>query len=296
VAHPGEQVFRPEMTVRQAVALAGGPGWPRTSEGYRRDYSAVRSEIDIARLEQAKTVARIARLGAQLSGRAEMPALDLAEFKLPREQADLLLKQEAQVLTTTMADYQREGAFLKASVAQTADRITVVEKQKTQEEDGSRADSVELQRMIDLLSRGQEINPRVTEARRALLLSSTRALQVNVELLELKRQKAEAERNIQRLEDGRRVTWLKELQDATQARETAAIKVRALEAEIVNAGKPQRGDIASQAPSVGVEVVRRVAGQISRSNVDNDFELMPGDTIEVTIAINNQTAERAAVP
>src|SRR5205823_3166206 len=102
-----------------------------------------------------------------------------------------------------------------------------------------RADSAELQRMINLLSRGQEISPRVTDARRALLLSSTRALQVNVELLELKRQKAEGERNLQRLVDGHRGTWFKELQEATEARELAAIRLRALEIELSEAARPQ---------------------------------------------------------
>ena len=109
-------------------------------------------------------------------------------------------------------------------MTQAADRIAVVEKQRQQEEEGSRADTVELQRMVDLLSRGQEISPRVTEARRALLLSSTRALQVNVELLELKRQQSESARNVQHFEDDRRIALLNELQDAAAATTVASVK------------------------------------------------------------------------
>ena len=100
-----------------------------------------------------------------------------------------------------------------------------VEKQQEEEEQGSRADTVELRRLVDLLSKETGTNPRITDARRALLLSSTRALQVNAELLELKRQKAESARAVQRFEDEQRVSLLKELQDAASAKAVSRIKI-----------------------------------------------------------------------
>ena len=66
-----------------------------------------------------------------------------------------------------MADYQRERDFLKSTVDQADEKIAVVEKQQAEEEQGSRADTLELKRLVELLSKGQETNPRVTDARRA---------------------------------------------------------------------------------------------------------------------------------
>jgi polysaccharide export outer membrane protein len=251
----------------------------------------VKSEYDIARLDMARAMARIARLEAQLAGKSDMPPVDLTALGLPKARIAQMLREEADILATTLTDYQRERDFLKTSVAQASDRITVVEKQQTQEEEGSRADSVELQRMIELLSKGQEINPRVVDARRALLLSSTRALQVNVQLLELKRQKAEGERSLQRLEDERRIAWLDQMQEATAARTTAAVKVHALEGEFGAAAKSQTGDPFVDLAKIDIEVFRQQGVHSVRSTVDDDFELAPGDTIEVTVTATDQAAQ-----
>jgi hypothetical protein len=60
-------------------------------------------------------------------------------------------------------------------------------------------------------------------------LNSSRS---SVELLELYRQKAESVRALQRLEDDRRVTLLKELQDAATAQAASRIKIEALESDL----------------------------------------------------------------
>jgi polysaccharide export outer membrane protein len=223
-----------------------------------------------------------------------LPPVDLSKFELPKERTAQIWDDESRLLEATLADYKREQDFLTAAVAQTADRITVVDKQLTQEEQGSKADSAELQRMITLLSKGQEINPRVTDARRALLLSSTRALQVNVELLDLKRQEAEGQRNIQRLKDGRRVTWLKELEEATAARTAAEIKVAALGAELDDSSKARLTDPLDEPGRITIAVVRQTGARTDKLSVNNDFELMPGDTIELTTSAPNQDARRGA--
>ena len=188
-----------------------------------------------------------------------------------------------------MADYQRERDFLKSSVDQADERIAVVEKQQAEEEQGSRADTLELKRLVELLSKGQETNPRVTDARRALLLSSTRALQVNVEMLELKRQKSDSVRKVQHFEDDRRISLLKELEDATSAKTIAQIKIQALESEL-RSGAPGPSGIEDSTPRT-IEVVRQGTGDRSKLLVDEDFVLMPGDVIDVTLQAPERSAE-----
>jgi polysaccharide export outer membrane protein len=284
VAKPGEQTFRPQMTVRQAVVLAGGAETPQTrlSRSYR-DPAAVKSDYELALIDLARATARTARLVAELNGQTELNDLDLSSSGLPKERELEIKNSEVDILHARMADYQRERDFLKTAVSQASDQIAVVEKQQVEEEEGSRADTVELQRMVELRSLGQEINPRVTDARRALLLSSTRALQVNVQLLELKRQQAESARNVQHFEDDRRITLLKELQDATAAKTMAQVKSRALEVELNEPSRASSLDPLSERLRQTVQVVRRTGTVSTKSNVDDDFVLMPGDVIEVTI-------------
>jgi polysaccharide export outer membrane protein len=57
-------------------------------------------------------------------------------------------------------------------------------------------------------------SPRVTDARRAVLLSSTRTLQTAAQLMQLNRQQDETVRRLEQLDDERRIKFPGELQDS----------------------------------------------------------------------------------
>lgn len=145
--------------------------------------------------------------------------------------------------------------------------------------------------MVELLSKGQETNPRITDARRALLMSSTRALQVNVELLELNRQRAESARAVQRFEDDRRVALLKELQDATSAKAAARVKTETLGPELGLLMEPTGADGDEANMQRTIEVVRQDRAASSKLVVDDDFVLMPGDVITVSLRPSLKSAD-----
>jgi polysaccharide biosynthesis/export protein len=286
VAKPGEQTFLPGMTIRQTLALAGGID---IGARFMRDPIVLRSDYGLALADFVTATAKIARITAELNVRAELAPLDFSDASLPSERLAEIEKSESALLEARMGEYERERDFLKSSLDQSDERISVVQKQQTEEEEGTRADTAELKRLVDLLSRGQEINPRVTEARRALLLSSTRALQVNVELLDLKRQKSESARRIQQFEDERRVALLKELEDATSARAAAQIKLEALGTELKMARTPLPAQLQGDAPR-RIEVVRQGGKGQTRFLVDEDFALAPGDVIDVALGAPEQSS------
>jgi polysaccharide export outer membrane protein len=280
VVKPGEQTFLPKMTVRQALALAGGTDVNARFGRPMRDPAALKVDFELAWVTFASATARIARVAAELNGASDLGKLDFANWPLSKERLAEIEKSESAILQARMADYHRERDFLKSTVDQADDRIAVVEKQQAEEEQGSRADTLELKRLVELLSKGQETNPRVTDARRALLLSSTRALQVNVELLELQRQKSDSARQAQHFEDDRRIGLLKELENATTDKTMAQIKIRALESE--RSGAPSPIGMEDETPRT-IEVVRQGTGNRSKFLVDEDYVLMPGDVIRVIL-------------
>jgi polysaccharide export outer membrane protein len=289
VVKPGEQTFLPKMTVRQALALAGGTDINARFGRPTRDLPTLKVDFELTWVDFASATARIARIAGELSGTSGLGKLDFPNGPLPKERLAEIEKSESAIFQARMADYQRERDFLKSSVDQADERIAVVEKQQAEEEQGSRADTLELKRLVELLSKGQETNPRVTDARRALLLSSTRALQVNVEMLELKRQKSDSVRKVQHFEDDRRISLLKELEDATSAKTIALIKIQALESEL-RSGAPGPSGIEDSTPRT-IEVVRQGTGDRSKLLVDEDFVLMPGDVIDVTLQAPERSAE-----
>jgi Flp pilus assembly CpaE family ATPase len=133
---------------------------------------------------------------------------------VPKERVAEIQKSQHAILEARMSDFQRERDFLKATADQADERISVVEKLRTEEEEGSRADTVELRRLLDLL-----------------------ALQIKIPALELA------------LRSPFGASILRGIEEDTQQR---------------------------------IEVVRQSNGDPSKSIVDDDFVLMPGDVIDVS--------------
>ena len=70
VSKPGELAYRPEMTVRQAISLAGGIDIVASRATNSAAEAAVaRGEYESACLELAKAEARAARIGSELKGK-----------------------------------------------------------------------------------------------------------------------------------------------------------------------------------------------------------------------------------
>ena len=292
VAKSGEQAFLPAMTVRQALALAGGVEPPQARfPKWSRDLFSLRSEYELAVNEYVQAVAISARVSAELKGEKELGKPNPLDAQIGRERLSEIWQSEADTLRVRNDAYVRERDFLAEAVVQADARIAVVQKQQAEEEEGARADTLDLQRLVELLSKGQETNPRITDARRALLMSSTRALQVNVELLELNRQRAESARAVQRFEDDRRVALLKELQDATSAKAAARVKTETLGPELGLLMEPTGADGDEANMQRTIEVVRQDRAASSKLVVDDDFVLMPGDVITVSLRPSLKSAD-----
>ncbi|GLS21985.1 exopolysaccharide biosynthesis protein [Labrys miyagiensis] len=282
VAKQGQQTFLPAMTVRQALALAGGFDFQGREQGTVKDLPTLRIDYELALSDIASATVQTARLNAELNGRTEFGPIDFSDTPLSRDRLTEIQKSEAAILQAQMDDYQRQHDFFNSAMGQADERISVVAQQKNEEEAGNSADTTELHRLLDLLSKGQETSLRVTEARRALLLSSTRTLQANVELLELKRQKSDLARQAQHFEDQRRIDLLKALQEAAAAQAAAKIKAQKLALELNSSRRlDSLLDLAANVEH-NIEVVRQEGGQAALT-VDEDFVLMPGDVINVTL-------------
>ena len=64
----------------------------------------------------------------------------------------------------------------------------MLSEQQKKDEEGLQSDLEDLQKTTELFGKGSLISPRVTDARRAVLLSSTRKLQTSAQLLQVKKQ------------------------------------------------------------------------------------------------------------
>jgi polysaccharide export outer membrane protein len=283
VAKPGEYTYRPFMTIRQALAVAGGldPMRVRLNNPYfeaadlRADYAS--SWVELAREE-----ARVARTRVEVGYEKVIDRGPLIKMPVPKATLTRIADLESAQLKTRDEDHDRQKEFLRRSIEKGKEQIRVLTEQQEKERQGALADTEELQRTLELYGKGALPSPRVTDARRAVLLSATRNLQTATQLMQLSRQQDELLRQMEKLDDQRKIEALKEMQDATVRAAALRAKLQGI-AEKMQYASFRSDRINGKDLRPVLAVVRKDNGQSRRLSVDENFVLAPGDVIEVTL-------------
>jgi polysaccharide export outer membrane protein len=293
VLTPGQQVYRTSMTVRQAVAVAGGFSLLRS-----RVQLPGTDPVDLVRDYQSfstdyiKEYFHVVRTNAELRGEETFDQSPPREISLPASAIDPIVQAEAQSLKIALTDYRNERSFLEDAVKQSDSQLVTLKKQQEAEEKGVQADEEELDRVIKLFGAGSLPSPRVAESRRALLLSSTRRLQTTVELMRLQRQREDFLRQIDRLASQRTVTLLRELKDSSARMADLRVRMQAVSQKLQPIGGAGAVPIGTSDLRPEVTVVRKVGQQWDRIAASVDFDVEPGDVVDIALrpsAVGNPT-------
>ncbi|SDP25311.1 polysaccharide biosynthesis/export family protein [Afipia sp. GAS231] len=284
VLTPGQQVYRASVTVRQAVAVAGGFSLlrSRAQAGAIDPADLVRDYQSFA-TEYVKEYFHVVRTNAELRGDDKFDQTAPSEISLPASAIDPILQSEAQSLKTAQVDFRKERSFLEDAVKQSDAQLVTLKKQQDAEEKGVQADEEELDRVVKLFSSGSLTSPRVTESRRALLLSSTRRLQTTVELMRSQRQREDFLRQIERLASQRTLNLLRELKDSNVHMADLRVKMKALSQKLQPLGGAGVVPIETSDLRPEVTIVRKIGQQWERIAASVDFDVEPGDVVDVAL-------------
>ena len=159
----------------------------------------------------------------------------------------------------------------------------MLSEQRKNEEDGFQSDLAELQKASDLYGRGSLTSPRVTDARRAVLLSSTRKLQTSALLLQVKRQQDELTRKLVRLDDQRRLDLLRELQDTSVKLNQIREKLQSVGEKLQYTAMVRSQLVRGAGNKVEISIIRKGEKGLERIIASEDSELRPGDAVEVSL-------------
>lgn len=280
VSRPGEIQFRAGMTVRRAIAMTGGlAGGGAPAQDQTALAATINADYGASVAQYIAAAANLARLTAELSGSTTIASGEPKPIGLP-EQAVAQIAQTAQAqLDAQVAFNASEKDYIQASIQQNGQRIAVLREQQRQEQEGVEADTAEFSRIQQLASQ-QAVQPaRVTDARRQLLMSSTRALGTKVELAAIEIRQADLIRSLQRFDEQRRISLLGDLRDATQSAATLRARIESLFTR----------QTAQAAPVVAVQVMsiviyRREEGGERAVAADLSSIVQPGDAIEISYA------------
>lgn len=284
VLTPGQLAYRSSMTVRQAVAVSGGYSLLRS-----RNQAVTNDPVDLLRdyqslsTEYVKEYFHILRIDAELADKDTFDHTPPQDISLPASAIGPVVQAEAESLKTAQLDYRKERRFLEDAVKQADRQFATLSKQQEGEEKGVQADEEELDRVIKLFGSGSLPSPRVTDSRRALLLSSTRRLQTTVELMRLQRQREDSARQIDRVASQRTITLLREFRDSNVHVTDLRIKMRSLGQKLQPVGGSAALPAGTSDLRPQVVVVRKSGQQWEKIPASEDFDLEPGDVIEIAL-------------
>ena len=284
VSKPGEYAYRPASTARQLIAMAGGYDIMhiRMNNPYLES-ADLRSEYGSLWTELAKEQARMWRIKVELGEGTQINPATLTDVPIGRSAISEIVNAESEYLKTKQNDYQQEKEFLQRSVRQGDEEVRVLSEQQQKDEEGLQSDVEDLRKASDLFAKGSLISPRVTDARRAVLLSATRKLQTYAQLLQVKKLQDESARRLVKLDDQRRLDLLRELQDTSLKLNQIREKLQSVGEKLQYTAMVRSQLVRGAGSKPDIAIIRNNGKGSERIIASEDTELQPGDTIEVTL-------------
>jgi len=233
-------------------------------------------------LSLAREHVRVWRIKTDLGETIDLDQKAIPPAPVAEEVLSQIVNLETRYREADTADYKRQKDYLRRSIEEADKQAQVLSEQKQSEEEGVRADEQDLQKARNAFGNGSLPSLRVAEFRRSVLYSATRQLQTTNQLMQVQKGRAEAARDLEKIDDQRRMRLLAELQDATVKLTGERAKLRSVEEKLQLAGlsPPRPSDGASKAD---VTVFRNSASGKERHTADADTELQPGDVVEVAL-------------
>ena len=287
VSKPGEQAYRPGMTARQAVAVAGGYDLLRVrSSNPVQESAKLRGEAMTFWAEILLQQAAVWRLRVETSGQDLKPEKTLFEKSpLTSAQVETAYQTQADQLSARRAEYQREVAYYQSVISQSDHRLALLAEQQKNEEEGSKQDVDDFERVSKLFEKGNASITRFSDSRRSMLLSATRILQTSAAMAQVEREREEFKKLFANLADKRRLEAYKEMQEAEIKLEQAKAKLASAQEQLLYSNK-MRSQLGLGGDAAEIVIIRQTDQGRQRIVAQEDSELWPGDAVEVALDVS----------
>ncbi len=281
VGKAGEVIYRPGMTVRHAIAAAGGaPGQAMRGLLAPFDPANARNEYINAWMNMFAALTQTWRIQNELGSEHEIDSQITVNAPVSQTSLQQMIETETQLRDRRIGEFTAQRSFYENAVKQANDQVNVLTEQQKKEDEGMQEDMADLQRVNELYGKGSLTSQRVTDARRNVLLSSTRKLQTEAQLLDTIRKRGEYQRELDRLDHARRSDLLKELKDAQLKLAAEKARLESAQEKMAISGMRLPG---STGLIVKVMLHRQGPEKAETMEALGETLLLPGDVLDVTV-------------
>ncbi|MEA2737177.1 MAG: polysaccharide biosynthesis/export protein, partial [Acetobacteraceae bacterium] len=292
VSKPGAYPFRPGMTIRQAIAVAGGYNPIRTPTiDPVLQLSDLQSQYATLQVQYQADLALVGRLKNELNpgdGKNDDNQKDL----IAGTPAETFVRGEAESLAARRTSTESIKASLQAAVKQASVQLSLLEEKRAQDEEGSKADVADFGAVRELFQKGLAPSLRLSEARRAALMSSQQLLQTIAQINEVQRQRGDYARQLQQVDNQARIDDLDRMQQTVRHIAELRSTMKGVSDKLALIG----GLHTDRTSKAQLSVFRNDVDGATRVSASDDLKLVPGDVIEVALPGDTNGPLASAAP
>jgi polysaccharide export outer membrane protein len=286
VAKPGAHPFLPGLTVRHAVALAGGIDALRYQSGNPLLLTPdLQTEHSSTWLELVKSQTRFISLKAEINESEEADFSVLKNALVNRNLVNSIVDLEKNNLTFRLTVYRKEVAFLRSAIEMAQERAARLASSAEQQSGSVKRQEEAIERVAGNLARGISPQMRLDEEARTLAHLKGQQAEAEARIAQAQKDVRDLQHSLDKSNHERQVRLNQELQDTS-------IQVGRLQAQV--GGATEKLAVAGQLKAqlqIGAPgpefIVYRKSNDINRNiTATADTELEPGDVLEVVVNID----------
>lgn len=282
VARPGAVPFRPGLTVRHAVALAGGYEALRfRTENPFMAAPDLESESEGLWIDLLREKARIASLTAELAGKTGIDAQALGTSPLPAATLRQIVAFEQRDLTLRLEAQDRQRRFLEEGLQKTEASIARLGETQKRNAESMKIQQAAVDRLLGSAKKGIVSTVLIDDQRRALSEVRSRESEGAQRLRQAERDRDEMRRALDRLGEERHAGLNESLRTATIEAEKLTARLRASAEKLLYAGAARAELGGARGPEIRLH--RLVDGRPQAIPAREDTPIQPDDVIEIAI-------------
>lgn len=283
VSRPGAVPYRPGLTVRHAVALAGGFDALRfRAENPLMTAPDLKNENEELWIDLVRQVARAISLGAELADQDTFDLSPAYSAPISRKSIDELADFERRDFAMRRSAFVTQRAFLESSLHRVDAELATLAESRKHNAQALILQHAAVDRMEGSATKGLVMVSRVDDERQTLAELRGQQVDIQSRLVMAQRTRAELTRNIELQKEQHRAQLNERLREATIEKEKLSSRLRASGEKLLYTGAV-KAQLRDDNSGLSVVVHRKVDGALTGIQADEDTEILPDDVVEVTL-------------
>jgi polysaccharide biosynthesis/export protein len=285
VSRPGSHPYQPGMTVRHALALAGGIDVlrVRVSANPLMDAADLTNEHASLSMDLVRYQARMRRLKAEFANEKEIDFSSLSSTPIPASLLREITQSEQKLMLERAAELQNEKRYIERSLAQARAQLEALKAQQKGEEDGVKQQETDLTRVMGLNERGLAPSNRVLDEQRSIAASKSRLFATIAQVANANRVIEELLQQLARSGTTRTLDILRDIQETALTIEKARARMMTTTEKFGYVGQARASVMSVSRGSFRVIIFRSEDGKQVEIEGSDATPVRPSDVVEITM-------------